>query len=591
MSNIISGITLCNVPITPTNQIDFDTVEKQNEYFSYKTIHTFYPCKYQPRTGSIRIKGYVENFNNCNYGYYQNYYNGVSKRFYFWIVQKNGLARETTELKIQIDVFQTWMFDYSLTPCFIERQHVKSDGFGEHTFPENFEIGDYINKYLGNVDSMKSNPDFFMAITDGDSQNAVIGGLFGKTYCGYELYYYAYSDIKLMGETIKEMCAKGKADCIAFMFPFPSEFLINSKAIIPESGFKSGDGFGGCEGILSERIVFDNICNYFSFDEDYTPFNRKLLTHPYNFITVNNSAGSNVVLKLENYADFRNENKIEFIIESVLTQNPIFTCTPLNYSGVYCSYNDSISEQGYGLCSWNNDNFANWYAQTAHSRQAQSINAYNNLKSQNIVANRNYETSHLNNIDSAYQGAINTVGNVVKDLTSIKPISALADGVTGGSSTYFDYSKSERSIKSDLANSQLMNNTNYQNTIRSLMASVKDSAVQPNSCKGDTSSCGLDLARDNVTFHFYQSQIKPEYARKIDMYFQMYGYQVNVVEIPNTKSRKKWNYVKTVNANAIGSFPFEDRQALAEIFNNGLTIWHDEKYMYNYNVENEIIGG
>ena len=72
------------------------------------------------------------------------------------------------------------------------------------------------------------------------------------------------------------------------------------------------------------------------------------------------------------------------------------------------------------------------------------------------------------------------------------------------------------------------------------------------------------------------------------MYFQMFGYQVNSVEVPSYKTRTKWNYLKCVNASTYGNVPHDDLKAINDIFNNGLTIWHDETYMYNYNTINAI---
>ena len=580
VANMISNISLCNVPITPTHQIDFNSLAEQEQYFAGKTVHSFYPCKYQPRSGTIKIKGYVDTFNNCNYGYYTNEYNGTSKRFYFWIVQKRALARETTELTIHLDVFQTWLFDYSMPACFIERQHVNDDTKGKHTYPENFELGDYVYGGADFVESMQSNPCYFVAVTDSDSGN--IGGLYGRTYSGFTLRYYAYEDRDELSEYITELCNDGKADAIAFIFTFPNEFITNAS----ELSYETGDFIGGIEGTLEEVKEITTIVDYFSSNGDtYIPKNNKLYNYPYNFLTVRNSAGSNVVLKFENFA---NRNSIKFLIETVLCQNPIFTCTPKDYNRTTLAYEDSISEQGFGLCSWNNDNYANWYAQNQNSIRSQSNNAIMSYNGNNITARNNYNTARANNTDRAWQGGINAGLDLAKGLGRFDVIGGLADATAGVNNTSTDYFVTERNARNDLSNQHLMNDINYQNTIRSLMASVQDAQVQPNTAKGDTSICGLDLARKTVTFRFQQTTIKPEYARKIDMYFQMYGYQVNTVEVPNIKTRERWNYIKTVNAVALGSIPYEDRQSIADLYNNGFTVWHNESYMYSYNVKNAI---
>ena len=122
------------------------------------------------------------------------------------------------------------------------------------------------------------------------------------------------------------------------------------------------------------------------------------------------------------------------------------------------------------------------------------------------------------------------------------------------------------------------------------MANVSDASIQPNTCKGDTSGSGLDVARSSATFYLNQMGIKPEYAEKIDMYFQMYGYQVNIVDYPRIDTRERWNYIKTVGAVATGNVPLEDRQAICDLYDNGFTVWHYEQFFYHYEIDNLLKG-
>lgn len=579
MSNTSANITLCKVPITPTHQIDFVDIIAQKNYFTANAKHTFTNCRYQPRTATIKVKGYVDTLQNCNYGFYTNTYNGTTKTFYFWIVAKNFKARETTEITIQIDVFQTWLFDMYFTPCMIEREHVEDDVFGKHTIPEDFELGDYITYTKKPVQSLTGNPCFFIGVTDTGSGS--LGGIFGHTYSGFLLKYYDYNDINQLTAYITELVNSGKGDAIAFIFTFPKQ-LVSSYLTT------SGTTISGIEGVGSALETFNWIeqVNTFVFNgESYKPFNNKLYCYPFNFITVKNASGGNVVLKLENFSDTSN---IEFVVESVVTQNPTITLTPKNYSGKAYAIDDSISMSDFGLCSWNNDNFSNWFAQNRNSIKAQSANATASMSAQKTVNNNNYNNALENRNTQAEKGMINTALSTISALGSLNFLGAGVSAIGGASNTYLDYQQAGKNANNDLANANLMNNTNFQNTIRSMVASVADAKVQPNTCKGDTTTCGLDLARGTATFFIEQTAIKPEYAKIIDSYFQMFGYQVNAVKKPNFKSRVKWNYIKTVNCATYGEIPHEDTNAINEMFNNGLTVWHSEQYMFNYDVINEI---
>lgn len=577
MSNAISSITLCRVPISPTHQIDFSSKSEQFDYFRSNARHTFEKCKYQARSGTMRVKGYVDTLNDCNYGYYTNKYNGTTKTYYFWIVQKNFLARETTELTIQIDVFQTWLFDIHFKPCFIEREHTKTDYIGEHTLSEDFELGDYVVRKRQACASLQGKPAFFIGVTDD-----TLGGVFGRTYSGFAIKYYDYDHSDELSQYIRELCDDGKADAIAFIFTFPDK-LVNKDIV------SNGSVIAGWEGVtssLEEYIWNDAPKDFYFLNESYFPYNNKLYSYPYSFLTIKNSSGSNVVLKFEN---FNNINEMKFKIDSVLTQNPTISLTPLNYCRKSFAIDDSITTKDYGLCSWNNDNYGNWFAQHQNSINAQSMNASASMKANAIVNSNNYENALSNRDTQMYKGVLNTAISTIQNLGNFNFLGAVASGVGGAGNTYLDYQQNTKNANNDLANASLMNTVNYQNTIRSITASVKDAQVQPNTCKGDTSSCGLDLARDTATFFIEHTTIKPEYARIIDMYFQMFGYQVNSVKKPEFKTRQKWNYIKTVNCNVYGTIPHEDMRAIDDIFNNGITIWHKEEYMFNYDTTNKVL--
>jgi hypothetical protein len=534
-------------------------------FYSHKVVN--YPkCRYQPRTATIRISAYVDDVQNCNYGYYTNTYNTTAKTFYFWIVAKNFVARGTTELTIQIDVFQTWLFTFNFKPCFVEREHVADDSFGANTLPEDFELGDYVTYMNKEVTELADVPCFIVALTD--TSSGTIGGIYGANYSGFTLKYYSFGATDAINTLITDLCNQGKGDSIAFIFTFPKGLLTST--------YSDGETIASFAGTVRKRIScsYDDEVHDFSFNgRSYTPFNNKIYTYPYNMLVVKNSSGSNVVLKEELFMD---KNQKLFDIASVLTQNPVISITPLFYDGKENAYDDSLTMADYGLCSWNNDNYANWFAQHQHSINAQSTNATVSMQSKNTVASNNYENALSRRDTSAEKGALTTAIGTLTSLGRGNVMGAAANGIGGAANTYLDYSQASQNAQNDLQNSNLLNTTDYENNIRSLVASVQDAQIQPNTAKGSTSGCGLDMARQTATFWIQQVAIKPEYAAIIDMHWNMFGYKVNKVKLPQFKSRQKWNYLKTVNCSVFGELPHEDADELNNMFNNGLTVWHSE---------------
>lgn len=583
MSNVISDIYICRVAITPVHQLDFANETEQSNYFQSKVVKTITDCSYQPRTGTMTVKGYVDDdwLQIANYGYYINKYQGIEKKFYFWIAQKNYKSKGVTELTITIDSFQTWQFYFQFQPSMVERKHVTNDNIGANTYPEGFELGEYVSHNRTEVTDMKGNVFYCMALTPKDSPQ---GHIFGKQFSAFQYKIYDQTNTSTLANDIKTIVDSGQGDSIAYIFTVPKAFF----------SFFLSDGVtvNDAEGIVRKVINYNwtNATKDFSFNGySWTPFNNKVYIYPYNFITIKDNKGNNVVLKWELFNDL---NNIQLFVDSVFTHNPEFTISPTNYCNRGISLEDSLQTNGYGLCSWNNDNYASWYAQHQNSLNAQSANAVASYNANNSVQGNNLDNALSNRDTSLYKGMINTGGGIVGNLIGGNYSGAVLGGIQGGANTYLDYQQNTRNADNSWVNSSILNTNNYQNNIRTLMASISDAQVQPNTAKGDTSSTGLDLARDSVTFFIEQTTIKPEYAQKIDLYFQMFGYQVNQLEVPQLRTRTKWNYLKTVNATITHInkvIPLEDIRLLEDMFNNGMTIWHNENYIYNYNVTNTII--
>ena len=83
--------------------------------------------------------------------------------------------------------------------------------------------------------------------------------------------------------------------------------------------------------------------------------------------------------------------------------------------------------------------------------------------------------------------------------------------------------------------------------------------------------------------------IRPEYARIIDGYFSAYGYKVNTIKIPNVTGRTNWNYVKTVGCYIDADIPQEDLQEIKNLFDKGITFWHNPLTFRDYSQSNAIV--
>lgn len=76
--------------------------------------------------------------------------------------------------------------------------------------------------------------------------------------------------------------------------------------------------------------------------------------------------------------------------------------------------------------------------------------------------------------------------------------------------------------------------------------------------------------------------------------YHKYGYRVDMTGTPNLRTRKHFNFVETSQIRVVGALNQAIKDAIAGIFNSGVTIWHGEnitkdangKFMIDYSKEN-----
>ena len=140
-----STIRLLKLPLRleDTNQLTFTSLTAQTNFFLGITGYlSDSNLSYIRKDGVIRVGTSssitYEDVLEYNYVMYQNTHYD-SKWFYAYITNVEYKNDGCTEISIETDVFQTWMFDIIYLTSFIEREHVDDDTLGKHTVPENLE--------------------------------------------------------------------------------------------------------------------------------------------------------------------------------------------------------------------------------------------------------------------------------------------------------------------------------------------------------------------------------------------------------------------------------------------------------------------
>ena len=539
-----TNITLLKTPfeLDSINQLTFSSKEAQFNYFNSLPKISYSNATYQRKEGVIRFPTSVntvtyEDLLEYNYCMYQND-SYDDKWFYAYITDimydNDGMSLIT----IETDVFQTWQFDIIYKQSFIEREMLSTndDVAGVNTIPENLELGEYvINNSIKNT-SLNASKVILGVTVDyyfDANNNFVLGGNNGGgTYGGVKTaykYFYFEPNSNLLKKAIEGYATNGQSDAIGQIFLAPTFLIDKQDPTILDDG-------NVADSINPTTYAWDNygdanITKLTSLN-GYTPKNKKLLTYPYCYLLMTNNNGGNAIY---HYELFKNptgspQNICNFTIQGTLTPSMSGLIVPVHYKGANGNnYTESLALPKWPICGWNTDVYTNW-----------------------LTAN-----------------AINIGVQVVSASTQIVSGGAMIAATGGGASL-------------EGASNIMAGSTQIAN----LLGEVRQHKLVSPQAEGNTNTGDISYASNNTTITAYAMSIREEYARIIDSFFNMYGYKTNRVKLPNLNNRSNWNYVKTINCNIIGDIPQKDLQAIKDLFNNGITLWHNASTFLDYSQNN-----
>lgn len=537
---------LSNVPLdnTYTHTLTFTSKASQAEYFSslaVKDYTNFSYQRYNPNRGkiaAIRIPEVADNLYNVNYVMFRNN-NFSDKWFYAFVQEINYINDGMTEIIYELDIIQTWYFEYHIQPSFVVREHVNDDAKYKNIIEEDLGTGEYMVGNYGYFNGFQPSECYTVIAASFTAETVATWGLSGIIYTitgtlGYlynDLTFYAFEDDDNARAFISKATEKALDSGIINLFPYP-------KAMWP------GNTSAGNTDTIKPAIqtVYDKAPQMETFG-GYKPKNNKLYNFPYSFIYVTNNNGSSATYKYEYFT-----GRVAFAVCSNLSCAPDFYVTPMNYKQVNnpgFNWNEGMSSGPLPYGSWVTDVYKAYLAQ-----------------------NQSRLGAARSSIDTQLaKGVVNATTGIIGNLLNGNFGGAIVGGVGGAVNTVLDYSQSTKEY----------------------MADLEDRSRQPpqaNSVSGNETGFALNLRN----FGFYNMQITKQYAQVIDKYFDMFGYKVNTVKIPNITGRKSWNYVKTNGVNVIANAPADDVSAFCGILDRGITFWHTPD-IGNYSLDNSIVGG
>lgn len=550
-------LRLISVPIgiDNKNQLTFENETAQTNYFLSLPHVEFNEISYQRKDSIVRLGVHIDDIINFNYVMYKNN-NYTDKWFYAFITDMKYDTDYMTNVYITTDVFQTWQFDLTFKQSFVEREmlSVSEDVPGANLLPEGLEIGELKANGTAEFDELEMIP---VIAYSGETVPGLNGqGVFNIQQGGYIINGIPSSVAFILCNTTdafnmfmraiqEETYSQYLISCFTVPRLAVANFMNSNYQIpaysIPGIFVLDNKNYNSNQTRTTKQLVSTP-----SNLDGYTPRNQKLRTYPYVYVGFNPPNGSSKIFRYEDFS----QGTPEFDIISEVNPNPTVIFIPKNYRGMTGdSLQDICSMSGYPTLSSKSDYFNSWLAQNGEII---------NLQMQQEQFN--YEIGQLQNV-------VGGVGSLVGNVASGNVGGAVSDVISTPLNMY----------------SQSQNHDFY---VKQQMAQIEKQKLLPDSINLSSSNAtllGFGLQDKNI---FTRYNIKAQFAERIDKFFDMYGYLTNKVKLPNTHNRPNWNYIKTIGVNIIGNIPQTDLQTIKNIFDNGITLWHNTSTFLDYSQNN-----
>lgn len=432
------------------HSIYFDEEEAQLAYFQRKAVRTFTAYSYIRKSWKLKLGATMEEANLWNYLFFQNGTNG--KWWYYFITNLEYINDGTVELTLELDVLQTYLFDFNFLPCFIERQHTISDEIGEHTILENLELGDYI---VNGSEKAYETYDCCILVQSTINPNTlanVTGALVDGVYSGLGLYAVDRGKWQRLASILSGLSSSGKIDAIVNMWMYP-------QSLVSLDGGYDWEDETVClpvKGCLTQSTYFRKITDKL---DGYQPKNNKLFCYPFNFLYVTNNMGASAVYKYERFET----PACNFSLSGAPSPDAGVKLVPQDYNGMVNNYAEGLILNNFPTCAWNADVYKLWLAQNQNAHNMIEQNATVSFIAGAVTTGVSIATGGL-------LGAGAGVGAMYNGLSSIQSLSA---------------AKSDKAIEPHQARGGYSTSVNFSQKTHTFLAEYKSINKEHAKCIDD----------------------------------------------------------------------------------------------------------
>ena len=348
--NVCSGVLLNNDYL---HTIWFGSHSEQLAYFAGKVVKTFSAYTYIRKSWSIKVEATMEQARTWSYLYFKN---GNGKTYFYFINNIEYINDHTVELFIEMDVMQTYLQEYTLHPCFVEREHSATDEIGEHTQDEGLDTGEIIVQDVSHVTNLNDLCILIQSTINPNTTAKVLGSTHHGVFSGMGIYAVDMKDVTAWATKLSEL-SEGHIDAIVNMWMYP-------KSLVNLASEAEWDEANLCKVVSGVYEIDFTKTKKKVLNDSYVPDNNKLLCYPYNFLYCTNNAGDSAVY---HYERFQN-NSCQFTVSGAIAPDGTVKMYPVYYKGASENYDEGLTLTDFPTCAWNADMYKLWLAQNRHSQ-------------------------------------------------------------------------------------------------------------------------------------------------------------------------------------------------------------------------------
>lgn len=585
-NNGINYLRLMNVEWNNTynDVVRFKTKSDQELYFNQHTIAEFEDVKFIKDFNAVNVNANYNKLKRVNYAYYESVIDGEVFGEYAFVTDIVYINEDITQLKLELDVWQTYQFDFELGPCYVERGHVnrwldtakKRPNFKYCRTYENVEVGDKLYSYKVKdiqSDLAENNIAFLWIVsTENLFPSAEKAYMFG--FSPFYVYFVPfhtnpYYDLYIEYDTSKfyarleDLYNQFKGDnrivamYITSNIPMFYNLSKDGDVIIFKPGKRTTGPYYNTPfafyheidttkhlGVLIPDLTIED--THYRIDSHLVTFDEepKIDCYPFRYFKLTSMRGNSLIMRPEH---LQNNDSIVNIVLNITYYLSIGAVCKEGYS--YGLIGDRIEING----------------KTTTSSMTQEIVASNTINELPLIddAYKNYlQTQKASSLAGVASNLVGASLGVVGSIISGNPVAAVS-GVTSGAMS-----------------------------ILSHMAKIQDLKDTPDSVKKSGNDYLFELCANTLRLELFEVRLPESERERLRNYFKAFGYAIRDFIKYDYTTRKYFNFVQTVDANIIGNINNVHLRKLKQIFDNGVRIWHytpDDWHGFDVTLNNDEV--